>query len=110
MLLVHRPKYDDWSFPKGKAEAGESDEECALRELEEEACIRARLDGEGGRTRYRDSKGRPKEVVYFRAEPEGEPAPGDGVDEVRWAPLDEALRLLTWERDRDLLAAASERL
>lgn len=110
ILLVHRPRYDDWSFPKGKAKKNESDEECALRELEEEACVRAALGPELGRTRYRDSRGRPKEVVYFRAETDEEPGTGDGVDEVRWSPVDEALRVLTWERDRELLDAARNRL
>jgi 8-oxo-dGTP diphosphatase len=110
VLLVHRPKYDDWSFPKGKAKESESDEDCALRELEEEVRIRVMLGPELGRTHYRDALGRPKEVVYFRAESDAEPATGDGVDEVRWASVDEALRLLTWEPDRQLLAPARGRL
>jgi 8-oxo-dGTP pyrophosphatase MutT (NUDIX family) len=110
VLLAHRPKYDDWSFPKGKAEEGESDEECARRELEEEVGIRGELGRELGRTRYRDGRGRPKEVVYFRVEPDGEATAGDGVDDVRWAPVDEALRLLTWGRDRDLLESVADRL
>ena len=110
VLLVHRPRHRDWTFPKGKAEAGESDEQAAARELEEEARVSARLGPELGRTRYRDSRRRPKEVVYFRAEADGEPAPGDGVDEVRWAAVEDALRLITWERDRELLAAVRARL
>jgi 8-oxo-dGTP pyrophosphatase MutT (NUDIX family) len=110
VLLVHRPKYDDWSFPKGKVEGGESDVAAAVRELAEEVRVRARLGPELGRTRYLDGRGRPKEVVYFRAEVDDEPAAGDGVDEVRWASVDEALRLLTWERDRDLLTSVLDRL
>ena len=110
VLLAHRPKYDDWSFPKGKAEAGETDEECARREVEEEVGIRGKLGGELGRTRYRDGRGRPKEVVYFRVEPDGEAVAGDGVDDVRWASVAEALELLTWERDRDLLDSVADRL
>jgi 8-oxo-dGTP pyrophosphatase MutT (NUDIX family) len=110
VLLVHRPKYDDWSFPKGKAEAGESDADCALREVAEEVGLRCRLGPVLGTTRYRDSRGRAKTVVYFRLECEGGPVAGDGVDEVRWATVDEALALLTWERDRDLLAAARDSL
>ena len=110
VLLAHRPKYDDWSFPKGKAEQGESDEDCARREVEEEVGIRGRLGPELGRTRYRDGRGRPKEVVYFRVEPDGEAVAGDGVDDVRWASLEEAQGLLTWERDRDLLGSVADRL
>jgi 8-oxo-dGTP pyrophosphatase MutT (NUDIX family) len=110
VLLAHRPKYGDWSFPKGKSEPGESDEECARREVEEEVGIRGDPGAELGRTRYRDGRGRPKEVVYFRFEPDGEPIPGDGVDDVRWASVAEALELLTWERDRDLLDSVADRL
>jgi 8-oxo-dGTP pyrophosphatase MutT (NUDIX family) len=110
VLLAHRPKYDDWSFPKGKAEAGETDEECAAREVAEEVGIHAQVGPELGRTQYRDGRGRPKEVVYFRVEPDGEPVAGDGVDDVRWASVNEALELLTWERDRDLLDLVADRL
>ena len=46
VVVVHRPKYDDWSFPKGKAHPGESDEECALREIDEETGLRVQLDEE----------------------------------------------------------------
>lgn len=107
---MHRPRYDDWSFPKGKAEAEETDEETALREVEEEACIRARLGPYVGETRYRDSAGRPKRVAYFRMEADDEPRPGDKVDDVRWAGLEDALELLTWQRDRELLQGAASRL
>jgi 8-oxo-dGTP diphosphatase len=105
VLLVHRPKYDDWSFPKGKAESGETDVDCALREVEEEVGLRCRVVRELGTTHYSDRRGRPKKVVYFSLECDGEPIAGDGVDEVRWATLDEAHDLLTWRRDRRLLAA-----
>ena len=54
VLLVHRPKYDDWTFPKGKAEEGESDEECAVREVAEETGLRCTLAQELGATEYRD--------------------------------------------------------
>ncbi|MGH3103185.1 MAG: NUDIX hydrolase [Gaiellaceae bacterium] len=110
VLLVHRPHYSDWTFPKGKAKAGESDEACALREVEEEALLRCRIGPELGRTSYSDSRARPKTVVYFRMETDGEPLPGDRVDEVRWARVDDAIELLSWERDRDLLASAASRL
>jgi 8-oxo-dGTP diphosphatase len=107
VLLVHRPAYDDWSLPKGKAEPGEPDEACALREVEEETGLRCRIVGDAGETRYRDGKGRPKVVRYFVMQPvEGEPAPHREVDAVRFVSVDEARALLTYERDRELLRAA----
>jgi 8-oxo-dGTP pyrophosphatase MutT (NUDIX family) len=108
LLLVHRPRYDDWSFPKGKAEDGESDEDCALREVEEEAHVPCRLGPYLGETRYRVALG-PKRVAYYLMETDDEPRPGDKVDEVRWASPADALALLTWERDRELLRGAADR-
>ena len=67
-LLIHRPRYDDWSFPKGKLKRGESDEDAALRELEEEVGIRAELGPELLGTTYRDAKGRQKTVRYWAIE------------------------------------------
>jgi 8-oxo-dGTP diphosphatase len=102
VLLIHRPRYGDWSFPKGKAKGeAESDEETALREVEEEVGLRLEPGPELESTRYRDSKGRQKVVRYWAMElPDGEDAiAGDGVDEVRWAGLDEAEQQLTWDRD-----------
>ena len=69
LLLVHRPKYDDWTFPKGKAEPGESDEACAVREVEEETGLRCELGAELPPTHYTDSRGRPKRVRWWRMEP-----------------------------------------
>src|SRR5581483_11291105 len=66
LLLVHRDRYDDWTFPKGKAEP---DEACALREVEEETGFRCRLDIELGETHYRDSKGRTKRVRWWLMTP-----------------------------------------
>ena len=106
VLLVHRPRYDDWAFPKGKAERGESDEDCALREVEEETSLRCTLGAELPSTSYRDSRGRPKRVRYWRMDANrGEPAPAHEVDEVRWATPEEATELLTYERDRVVLSA-----
>ena len=109
-LLIHRPRYDDWSFPKGKLKRGESDEDAALRELEEEVGIRAELGPELLSTRYRDGKGRPKTVRYWAIElPDGaEPIAGDGVDEWRWVPFDDAADDLTWDRDRGVLESLRE--
>jgi 8-oxo-dGTP diphosphatase len=102
VLLIHRPRYGDWSFPKGKAKGeAESDEETAVREVEEEVGLRLVPGPELESTRYRDSKGRQKVVRYWAMElPDGEDAiAGDGVDEVRWAGLGEAEQQLTWDRD-----------
>jgi 8-oxo-dGTP pyrophosphatase MutT (NUDIX family) len=106
VLLVHRPRYDDWTFPKGKAKPGESDEACALREVEEETTLRCRLGLELPATRYIDGKGRPKRVRWWLMEPlAGQAAPAHEVDEVRWTDAEDAAGLLTYARDRVLLAA-----
>jgi len=104
VLLVHRPKYDDWSFPKGKCDPGESDEACALREVEEETGFRCELLDEIGETNYIDSKGRPKTVRYWRMRAvDGEFAPHDEVDEIRWETPELAGGMLSWSRDLPLL-------
>ena len=109
VVLVHRPKYDDWSFPKGKAEEDESDEDCALREVREETGLRCRLADELPSTEYIDSRGRPKRVRWWRMEPVGDDGftPNDEVDEVRWVAPDEASSLLSYERDLALLEGAA---
>ena len=104
VLLVHRPKYDDWSFPKGKCDDGESDEACALREVEEETGLRCELLDAIGETGYRDAKERPKVVRYWRMRAvAGEFVPHDEVDEIRWEPPERAADLLSWSRDLPLL-------
>ncbi len=108
MLVVHRPRYDDWSFPKGKAEPGESDEECALREVEEETGLVCELDRELESTSYTDAAGRPKRVRYWQMRPvAGALRFVHEVDEARWLTLTRAAELLTYDRDRGLLAAVS---
>jgi 8-oxo-dGTP pyrophosphatase MutT (NUDIX family) len=102
VLLVHRPAYDDWSFPKGKLEEGETWEQAAVREVDEETGLSCEPGEELGRTHYVVLKG-PKEVRYFRMSSAGEAHAQNEVDEVRWVPLDEARALLTHERDRALL-------
>ena len=104
VAVVHRPKYDDWSFPKGKLVPGETWEEAALREVEEEVGLRCRLGHELPPTSYRDPKGRAKVVRYWMMEPlDGEFAPSREVDEMRWLPAREARDVLSYEHDRELL-------
>jgi 8-oxo-dGTP diphosphatase len=105
IALVHRPKYDDWSFPKGKLDKGEHVLSAALREAEEETGIAVRLGRRLPTTTY-TKDGRPKRVDYWSASPVGGDAgftPNDEVDRLEWLPVEEAARLLTYERDVDLL-------
>lgn len=111
ILLVHRPRYDDWSLPKGKADPGETDTACALREVQEETGLRCSLGEELPGTSYQDRRGRPKTVRYFAMQPLGGSfTPHDEVDEVTWLPVDEASRLLSYEHDAAVLAAFTARL
>ena len=108
VLLVHRGHYDDWTIPKGKVEAGETDEACALREVEEEAGIRARLGAELPSVRWRDRFDRPKVARYWRMDPAdpGETArPQHEVDDVAWLPVADAMARLTYPRDAEVLRA-----
>jgi 8-oxo-dGTP pyrophosphatase MutT (NUDIX family) len=108
LALVHRPRYDDWSFPKGKRNGKETDEETALREVEEETGFRCALVRELGEVRYRDSRGRIKVVRYWlmdvaRGETADEFTPNREVDALRWCTRREADRLLSYDHDRVLL-------
>ncbi len=105
VLLVHRPKYDDWTFPKGKAKRGESEEACALREVEEETGLRCLLGPELASTRYTDSRGRPKVVRYWQMTvQDGGFVPNNEVDEIAWLSPEAAAERLSYERDLPLLA------
>jgi 8-oxo-dGTP diphosphatase len=107
VLLVHRPRYDDWTFPKGKLDPGESFEEAAVREVEEETGLRCTLGDELASTRY-DVGGRPKLVRYWLMTPESEAAfeENDETDDLRWLTPDEAKSFLSYARDRELLRIA----
>jgi len=99
LLLVHRPKYGDWTFPKGKAKRSESDEACALREVEEETGLRCVLGRELATTRYRSLLG-PKVVRYWEMTPlAGSFRPSNEVDEVRWTSPEAARTLLSYKHD-----------
>jgi 8-oxo-dGTP pyrophosphatase MutT (NUDIX family) len=114
LILVHRPRYDDWSFPKGKRDRDdERDEDTALREVEEETGLACSLGPPVGETRYEDSRGRDKVVRYWLMDPPEAPlvpfVPNREVDEVRWLEPEEADRLLTYPHDRELLDRLSGR-
>jgi 8-oxo-dGTP diphosphatase len=103
LVAVHRPRYDDWSLPKGKLDPDETWEAAALREVREETGLRCELGVELESTTYRDRKGRLKLVRYWRMRPlDGDFEPDDEVDEVRWVTPAEAERLLTFKHDRHL--------
>ncbi len=106
-LLVHRPRYNDWTFPKGKRDPGESDEQCALREVEEETGLLCALGDELTPVTYTDHRGRPKTVRYWLMTiVTGNPDQfviNDEVDEVRWVSPTTAAELLTYPHDRVLL-------
>ncbi len=107
VLVVHRPRYEDWSLPKGKLDPGESLEQAALREVEEETGWRCRLGAHIGKNEYRDRHGRSKRVDWWLMDPiEGEFEPNDEVDELVWLTPGDARALLTYERDGALLARA----
>ena len=101
VLVVHRPRYDDWSLPKGKCEPGEADEACALRETLEETGCTGPLSSELGAVRYYDRKGRSKQVRYWALQVDGgDFEPNSEVDEARWLPVAEAEAILTYPHDR----------
>ncbi len=105
IIVVHRPGYDDWTFPKGKlADDRESGEAAAVREVEEETGLRCRLLRPVGTTHYTDHKGRAKVARYWEMRPlGGHFEPSREIDEMRWLTVEEALELLSYDHDRDLL-------
>jgi 8-oxo-dGTP diphosphatase len=105
VAVVHRPKYGDWSLPKGKLEAGESFEEAAVREVQEETGIHCGLERELGAATYHDGDGRPKTVRYWLMTPlHGDFTPNGEVDRLDWVSLDEARNRLSYDFDRELMA------
>ena len=105
VLVVHRPRYDDWSLPKGKRDPGETDEQCAVREVEEETGVRCALEHELLPSKYVDRHGRPKVVRYWHMRPlDARPfVPNDEIDEAVWLAVDDAADRLTYPGDRELV-------
>jgi 8-oxo-(d)GTP phosphatase len=115
VLLVHRPKYDDWSFPKGKLDPGEDARTAAVREVLEESGVEIRLGPPLADQCYevRNGSTRVKLVHYWVGRARGEPdvtayEANDEVDEVRWVEVEDASELLTYPRDRATLAEAAQ--
>jgi 8-oxo-(d)GTP phosphatase len=103
ILLVHRPRYDDWSLPKGKQEPGEHILLTAVREVEEEASVRPVLGPHLRDVRYL-ADGRPKRVDYWAARADAAKADNE-IDAVLWLPLDQALDRLSYPHDRSVVEA-----
>jgi 8-oxo-dGTP diphosphatase len=105
-LLVHRPQYDDWTFPKGKAKRDETDEAAALREVLEETGLKCELGRELATTHYIDRCGRPKYVRYWAMGPVTRPAtPGHDVDDIAWLTQERVAQRLSYQRDIAVLEA-----
>jgi 8-oxo-dGTP diphosphatase len=105
IAVVHRPRYDDWSLPKGKLDPGESWEECAVREVHEETGLRCTLARELSSVSYTDRKGRAKVVRYWLMDVAAEDGftPDHEVDELRWVPAADAATVLTYPHDAELI-------
>jgi 8-oxo-dGTP diphosphatase len=109
VVIVHRPEYDDWSFPKGKVKKGEDERHAALREVEEETSLRCSLGRELGASLYVDSRGRQKVARFWEMTPvRGTLAPAHEVDDARWSGVDATFASLTYERDRAMLGRLVE--
>jgi 8-oxo-dGTP diphosphatase len=110
--VIHRPRYDDWSLPKGKLDPGEDFEQAAIREVQEEIGVVGELGDELPPVRYEDNKGRDKVVRYWLMEAADPPPfePNDEVDKLKWCGADKALDKLSYKRDRQVLKTAIELL
>lgn len=110
IAVVHRPHYDDWSLPKGKVDPGENLPGTAIREIQEETGLRATLGWLLGYVHYPVGS-RTKVVYYWTAEvSSGAFEANDEVDKLRWVSFADAKTLLTYDVDRDVIAAAEDML
>ncbi len=106
IAVVHRRRYDDWSLPKGKLNKNESFERAALREVQEETGLSCQLAEELRPVSYTDNRGRPKTVRYWRMTVlDGDFVENDEVDDLRWLTRTEAIELLSYAHDRELVEA-----
>lgn len=104
VLVVHRPSYDDWSFPKGKRDEGETDYECALRETLEETGFEVEPVGELSETSYKLASGKNKKVRFWYSEVKGGKfVKNSEVDAIKWLDIESAREELSYDRDKDLL-------
>lgn len=114
VLLVHRSRYNDWSFPKGKLDPGEKFKQAALREVQEETGFECKLHKPSlPSIEYKDRKGRSKEVRYWLMTAiAGDFEPNDEVDMIAWVRLDKVADRLTYEKDRQFFkdVRASKRI
>lgn len=107
VAVIHRPRYGDWSIPKGKLEKGETFKEAAVREVEEETGFRCKAVEELSPVTYKVGKSRLKLVRYWLMRVKrGKFEPNDEVDELRWVSPGKARDLLSYEYDCDLLEEA----
>lgn len=103
IACIYRESRGDWTFPKGKLDAGETFEEAALREVFEETGMWCQVIQFVGTTNYTHRKGKPKIVAYYLMSPDdGEFVPSEEVDELVWLPLEQVRDHLTWDRDQEL--------
>jgi 8-oxo-dGTP pyrophosphatase MutT (NUDIX family) len=112
VVLVHRPKYDDWSFPKGKLDKGETFEEAAVREVREETGLICELRGHLVDVEYPVGDGDRKLVRFWEMNVVGGDVdartPDREIDHVEWVPLETARTRLTYEQDRRLLERVAQ--
>jgi 8-oxo-(d)GTP phosphatase len=104
VALIHRPRYDDWSLPKGKVDVGESEPVTAVREIREETGYSSHLGRRLTSVSYPVETQGIKKVQYWAARTvDGEFTPNDEVDEVKWLPVSAAIKQLQYPHDRKVL-------